>query len=122
MTLYKQKTRDSSDMLVDGDSYYVEASPQEVIAEAHTHSQVVKIHEFVFKELLEYSTSTPTGVFAGKRWKCRIHKNGKWTDKWLLGEYIDDDADDGTMLIRWTPIEIIPRTPTVPFPIVTTDK
>jgi hypothetical protein len=119
MTLYKQTTRDVD---VGGDIYYVEASPQEVIAEAHIHSQAVKIHEFVFKELLEYSTSMPTGVYAGKRWKCRIHKNGQWTDKWILGEYIDDGADDGTLLERWTPIEIIPRRPIVPFPTIINDK
>ncbi|KKL51169.1 hypothetical protein LCGC14_2298140 [marine sediment metagenome] len=117
MTLYKQYTRDCVDMLVDGDPYYIEATPQEVIAESYKLQPVVKIHEFVFEELLEYSTSTPTGVYAGKRWKRRIHENGQWTDKWLLGEYIDDGADDGTLLTRWTPIEIIPRKPLVPFPV-----
>ena len=77
---------------------------------------VVRIHEWVLKDILEYSTSMPTGVYAGKRWKRRIHKNGQWTDKWLLGEYIDDNADDGTMLIRWTPIEVILCAKVVPYP------
>lgn len=80
--------------------------------------RIVKIHEYVMSDIAEYNTTLPTGEFAGKRWKRRIHKNGKWTDKWLLGEYIDDGSDDGTLLIRWTPIEIIPRKPIVPFPEV----
>ena len=64
---------------------------------------VVVIHEFVMQDLLEYSTSMPTGVFAGKRWKRRVK------DGWLLGEYIDDGARDGTLLTLWTPIEVIPK-------------
>jgi len=75
--------------------------------------RVVKIHELVMPDIPEYSTSMPTGTYAGKRWKRRT------TDGWTLGEYIDDGADDGTLLIRWTPIEVIPRKPTVPFPTIT---
>ncbi|KKL88457.1 hypothetical protein LCGC14_1924530 [marine sediment metagenome] len=63
----------------------------------------VRIHEFVLDNILDYSTSLPTGTYAGKRWKRRV------ADGWMLGEYIDDGADDGTLLIRWTPIEVIPR-------------
>lgn len=67
---------------------------------------VVRIHESVLKDLLEYSTSMPTGVYAGKRWKRRWRDGEK--KGWTLGEYIDDGAEDGTLLTRWTPIEVIP--------------
>ncbi len=63
----------------------------------------VRIHELVLDNILEYSTSLPTGQYAGKRWKRRQG------DGWVLGEYIDDGADDGTLLIQWTPIEVITR-------------
>ncbi len=66
--------------------------------------QVVRIHEYVMQDLLEYSTSMPTGEFAGKRWKRKIAGGG-----WMLGEYIDGGVEDGTLLIRWTPIEVIPK-------------
>lgn len=73
--------------------------------------QVVRIHEFVMQDVMEYSISMPTGEYAGKRWKRKVNKGGQWTGKWILGEYIDDGADDGTLLIRWTPIEVIKREP-----------
>ena len=66
-------------------------------------SQSVRIHEFVLDGIMEYSTTLPTGEYAGKRWKRRQ------SDGWMLGEYVDDGADDGTLLIRWTPIEVVTR-------------
>lgn len=41
------------------------------------------------KELLEYSTSTPTGVYAGKMWKT------KCSDTWFLRWFAicEDDPD-----------------------------
>ena len=35
-----------------------------------------------FHQLLEYSHTTPTGVYAGKMWKRRVR--GKVGDEWLL--------------------------------------
>jgi len=69
------------------------------------HPKVVRIHAFVMEDLLEYSTSMPSGVYAGKRWKRKI----QGTNRWMLGEYIDDGVTDGTLLTRWTPIEVIPK-------------
>ena len=44
--------------------------------------------EIDFKELLEYSTTIPSGVYEGKMWKRRC-KNG-----WLLGWY-GFEVDEG---------------------------
>lgn len=48
-----------------------------------------------FDQLLEYSASIPTGMFIGKRWKCRSYE-GNW---WYLREYFPSD-EPNTVTIR----------------------
>ena len=56
-----------------------------------------------FDDLMEYSTSIPTGVFAGKRWKAARG------DGWVLCEYVYDPGKPGSMLIVRKPLTIIDR-------------
>lgn len=50
-----------------------------------------------FDALLEYSSSLPTGTYIGKRWKRFV---GWGTDRWLMGEYAEDD-DPKRVRIIW---------------------
>ncbi len=74
-----------------------------------------------FDDLLEYSTSIPTGTTLGKKWKRHIFSfksNGKEynagyipanvelvSDAWWMGEYITD-PDPKRVGIRWSTIVI----------------
>lgn len=63
-----------------------------------------RIKEKDFLNLLEYSTSIPTGATIGKRWR-RHHqwkdKDGSIKSTWYIGEYVQD-ADPKMVGIKWT--------------------
>ena len=57
-----------------------------------------------FKALRTYSTSLPTGVIFGKRWKRREPHGGP-IKMWWMGEYFHPEgAEDFVAQIRWTRI------------------
>lgn len=58
-----------------------------------------------FNQLAEYSTSLPSGKYAGKMWKSR------GTDGWYLRWYVQDLADVNGLYIPVRKIEILTRTP-----------
>lgn len=76
------------------------------LANPHPHAVVegelgtVRMSQVEFDALIEYSTSLPTGVVAGKRWK-RLGMTA-----WLLGEYTRY-VGPASMGITWSKIEII---------------
>lgn len=39
-----------------------------------------------FQKLREYSTTTPSGVYPGKMWRCNLYDDARatWTDVWQL--------------------------------------
>jgi hypothetical protein len=51
---------------------------------------VAMMTEDAFQKLLEYSHSTPTGVYPGKMWKAR--RSGVWYLRWYSA---DDGHPDG---------------------------
>lgn len=53
-----------------------------------------------FGELLEYSFTFPTGVYAGKMWKALVR------DRWMLRWYVDSEKLPGHCEIRERAIEI----------------
>jgi len=65
-----------------------------------------------FLQLDEYSCSIPSGVFAGKIWRCRqpflVADDDPRAEHWL-GEYVDTGAID--MRIFWRRIYIVEETP-----------
>ncbi len=71
-------------------------------------------------ELLEYSTSIPSGTYIGKLWKrnnnalVRDAKGHNVPPEWTMGEYIPDpqakigkDGKPDTIGIKWRKIEIV---------------
>lgn len=69
-----------------------------------------------FEDLMEYSTTIPTGMTIGKRWKRDMNVLGVHSKpaepRWWMGEYVDscDLASTGRVGIKWTRI-IIKETP-----------
>jgi len=58
--------------------------------------------------LMEYSTTTPTGVVPGKQWKRREPwKAPADPVAWWLGEYFTTVADDGRCGIHWRRILLV---------------
>ena len=64
-----------------------------------TPTEIELMSQVKLDELLEYSTSLPTGTTIGKRWKCK----GK--DGWFLGEYVPG-GEPGHVNIKWKRIRI----------------
>ena len=64
--------------------------------------QTVELSRAEFDSLPEYSTTTPTGVAAGKRWKCCLP-----CGCWLLGAYVEH-PDPSKVIERWRRIVIAP--------------
>lgn len=60
-----------------------------------------------FRDLPEYSTSIPTGVVIGKRWKRRIPASDNDPGWWLMGEFVAVKGRDDVADITWKRIEII---------------
>lgn len=50
-----------------------------------------RMDETYFEQLLEYSSSLPTGTFVGKRWKARRYAEG---GGWWMVEYVDPHDGD----------------------------
>jgi len=67
-----------------------------------------------FDDLLEYSTSLPTGTYIGKRWKRFVGPNVNWGGqqaRWVMGEYADDPSDPDRVLIIWRRITHVSPAP-----------
>ena len=62
-------------------------------------TEVELMSQAEFDELLEYSTSLPTGTTIGKRWKRKMK------DGWFLGEYVPG-GEPGHINIKWKRIRI----------------
>lgn len=58
-----------------------------------------------FEQLYEYSTSIPTGVYAGKMWKWR--RNRTQDKEWFLRWYEDDQTNIGMCLVKTRIILVI---------------
>lgn len=64
-----------------------------------------------FDSLDEYSTSLPSGVYAGKIWKCHLGAFARRMNPslpapiWKLVEYVDD-GDPESMAIHWRIIHL----------------
>ena len=54
-----------------------------------------------FDELMEYSTSLPSGTTIGKIWKCHARN-----DTWWLGEYCETTLV-GMVDIKWRRIHVV---------------
>lgn len=55
-----------------------------------------------FARLMEYSSSIPTGRYAGKRWKRFA------SSKWWLGEFFEmDPPESGALEIRWRELVVV---------------
>ena len=79
--------------------------PKEVEGAQHL---VTHLTQREFDELLEYSTTLPTGTTIGKKWKRRVPPSGS-NPTWFLGEYVEDVEpykSQGMVGIKWTRIEI----------------
>lgn len=63
------------------------------------HSEMV-ITRQELENLLEYSTSLPSGVIVGKRWR-RATRRGQPETNWLIGEYVESVVP-GHVSVRWT--------------------
>lgn len=65
-----------------------------------------------FSDLLDYSTSTPTGARFGKKWKRNANANvclgsgTKLDPEWWLGKYYDRGVK-GSVGIMWKKIVVI---------------
>lgn len=70
----------------------------------HAQLPVMHIEPRALKELPEYSTTTPTGVVIGKRWKRNAMvgvqmRFGRTVPLWEVCEYMQDPRDEGYALV-----------------------
>lgn len=64
-------------------------------------TDVAMVSSATCKQLAEYSTSIPTGKYAGKMWKAQIGKI------WFLRWYEDDPNDATRLFIHIKPIILV---------------
>ncbi len=69
--------------------------------------EVVHLGRDYFRDLPEYSTSIPTGVTIGKRWKRRIPAVPNEPGWWLMGEFVAVKGRTDVADITWKRVEII---------------
>lgn len=69
--------------------------------------EVVHLGKDYFRDLPEYSTSIPTGVTIGKRWKRRIPAVPNEPGWWLMGEFVAVKGRTDVADITWKRVEII---------------
>ena len=65
---------------------------------------VIRLSDAELMNLLEYSTSLPTGTTVGKRWK-RAKNIRAPGEGWLIGEYTKSDVE-GQVGISWFDVVI----------------
>jgi len=68
---------------------------QPKVSEIEIDDKYAVMEKSAFNKLLEYSTSTPSGVYIGKMWKGQ-YSNGKWYLAWFskgddAGTYLNNN-------------------------------
>ncbi len=82
------------------------------IRDAPMDDEIVLLTPRQFKDLPEYSTSVPTGVYPGKCWKTNVYiqdRQGRVTatDKWLLRWYGESEIGPGYCSNHQRRIEVV---------------
>lgn len=74
---------------------------------------VVHLTQAELDALPEYSCTTPTWVFPGKRWKRNVHfgMGNRQPPAWLQGEYLACPDDDARCTVRWSRVEVVAPRP-----------
>lgn len=74
--------------------------------------QTAYVSQRELEELLEYSSSLPTGTTIGKVWKRKIfdQQSGRFTGRYRLGEYVPETVEPwkskGYVGIQWRDVVI----------------
>lgn len=86
----------------------------DLVAAKRKEPGVVEMTKGAFDDMLEYSTTLPTGTTLGKRWKCRrpVRDDGRGPPDWYQGEYVEEKDPalkaKGYVGIVWKKIKLIP--------------
>jgi hypothetical protein len=81
----------------------VAAGPPGILVDA-THAVMTTAQ---LAQLMEYSTTVPTGALYGKRWRRRIPWDTRLPlAQWMMGEY-EPDPDPDYVVTRWREILLV---------------